>query len=47
MKKSKKIKLMGGFAIKKNIPNNFRGKEDTFWIKVRNGMKKFLKSPFK
>ena len=34
---------------KKNIPNNFRGKEDIFWkkIKVRDGLKQFLKSPFK
>ena len=32
---------------RKNIPNNFRGKEDTFWKKVRDGLKQFLKSPFK
>tara|TARA_Y100001963_G_C6761757_1_gene439852 strand:+ start:793 stop:963 length:171 start_codon:yes stop_codon:yes gene_type:complete len=32
---------------KKNIPNNFRGKEDRFWTKVVNGLKAFLKSPFK
>tara|TARA_R100000700_G_C3051651_1_gene70694 strand:- start:344 stop:466 length:123 start_codon:yes stop_codon:yes gene_type:complete len=32
---------------KKNIPNNFRGKEDLFFKKVRDGLKKFLESPFK
>ena len=32
---------------KKNIPNNFRGKEDRFWTKVVKGLKKFLQSPFK
>lgn len=32
---------------KKNKPSNFRGSEDLFWKKVRDGFKKFLKSPFK
>ena len=32
---------------KKNIPNNFRGKEDLFFKKIRDGLKKFLESPFK
>ena len=32
---------------KKNINNNFRGAEDRFWKKFVNGLKKFLKSPFK
>ena len=32
---------------KKNIIGNFRGKEDRFWKKVRDGLKKFLESPFK
>jgi hypothetical protein len=31
----------------KNIPNNFRGKEDRFWTKIIKGLKKFLESPFK
>jgi len=31
----------------KNIPNNFRGKEDRFWTKIVKGLKKFLESPFK
>tara|TARA_Y100000310_G_scaffold84285_1_gene81113 strand:- start:43221 stop:43331 length:111 start_codon:yes stop_codon:yes gene_type:complete len=32
---------------KKNIIGNFRGKEDLFWKKVRNGFKNFLKSPWR
>ena len=32
---------------KKNIPNNFRGKEDLFFTKIRKGLLEFLKSPFK
>tara|TARA_R110000737_G_C14170625_1_gene411392 strand:+ start:165 stop:278 length:114 start_codon:yes stop_codon:yes gene_type:complete len=32
---------------KTNIPNNFRGKEDKFWKKIKDGLKQFLKSPFK
>jgi|TARA_X000001036_G_scaffold90799_1_gene83141 hypothetical protein len=32
---------------KKNIVGNFRGIEDAFLTKVRNGMRKFLESPFK
>ena len=43
MKKSKRA----GFAVKKNIPNNFRGKEDIFWIKIKKGIKKFLEPAFK
>ena len=30
---------------KQNIVGNFRGKEDTFWIKVRNGWKKIFSPP--
>jgi hypothetical protein len=41
MKKSKKT----GFTV--NIPNNFRGKEDIFWIKIKKGIKKFLEPAFK
>ena len=32
---------------KKNIKGNFRGKEDLFFKKIRDGLKKFLESPFK
>ena len=32
---------------KKNIPNNFRGKEDKFWSNIVKGLQKFLESPFK
>ena len=32
---------------RRNVPNNFRGKEDTFWTKVVRGFRNFLKSPFK
>jgi len=32
---------------KKNISNNFRGKEDIFWIKIKKGIKKFLEPAFK
>lgn len=31
---------------KKNIAGNFRGKEDIFFKLIRDGLKKFLKSPF-
>jgi|TARA_A100001037_G_scaffold269615_1_gene263914 hypothetical protein len=31
---------------RKNIVGNFRGKEDEFLTRVRNGMIKFLESPF-
>ena len=31
----------------KNIVGNFRGSEDIFWKKVRDGMKKFLEPAFK
>ena len=30
-----------------NKSGNFRGKEDLFFKKVRDGLKKFLESPFK
>ena len=33
--------------VKKNIPNNFRGKEDIFWKNVKKGLKKFLEPAFK
>ena len=32
---------------KKNIQGNFRGKEDLFFKKIRDVLKKFLESPFK
>jgi len=32
---------------RKNIPNNFRGREDRFWAKIVKGLKRFLESPFK
>ena len=32
---------------KKNIDGNFRGSEDIFFRKVRDGFIEFLKSPFK
>ena len=32
---------------KKNIPSNFRGKEDIFWTKIVRGVRNFLQSPFK
>jgi len=32
---------------RKNIAGNFRGSEDIFWIKVVEGLEKFLESPFK
>lgn len=32
---------------KKNIDGNFRGAEDIFFIKISNGIKKFLETPFK
>tara|TARA_Y100000741_G_scaffold361719_1_gene346186 strand:+ start:876 stop:1028 length:153 start_codon:yes stop_codon:yes gene_type:complete len=32
---------------RKNIVGNFRGKEDIFFTKVRDGFKKLLESPFK
>ena len=40
-KKEKKVRR------KKNINSNFRGKEDLFFKKVRDGLLKFLESPFK
>jgi hypothetical protein len=33
--------------IKSNKVGNFRGAEDVFFTKVRDGFKKFLESPFK
>ena len=32
---------------RKNIDGNFRGSEDIFFRKVRDGFIKFLESPFK
>ena len=32
---------------RKNIDGNFRGSEDIFFRKVRDGLIEFLKSPFK
>ena len=40
-KKEKKVRR------KKNINSNFRGKEDLFFKKVRDGLIKFLETPFK
>ena len=34
-------------SVRKNIVGNFRGSEDIFFIKVRDGLRKFLESPFK
>ena len=30
-----------------NIPGNFRGAEDIFFIKISAGIQKFLETPFK
>ena len=35
------------YSKRKNIIGNFRGSEDIFWKKVRDGFKKLLESPFK
>ena len=42
--KSKRTRLLGR---RKNIVGNFRGAEDIFMTKVRDGFIKFLESPFK
>ena len=42
--KSKRTRLLGR---RKNINGNFRGAEDIFMKKVRDGFIKFLESPFK
>ena len=42
--KSKRTRLLGR---RKNIVGNFRGVEDIFMTKVRDGFIKFLESPFK
>ena len=42
--KSKRTRLLGR---RKNINGNFRGAEDIFMRKVRDGFIKFLESPFK
>ena len=34
-------------SVRKNIVGNFRGSEDIFFIKVRDGLRKFLESPIK
>ena len=34
-------------SVRKNIVGSFRGSEDIFFIKVRDGLRKFLESPFK
>ena len=34
-------------SVRKNIVGNFRGSEDIFFKKVRDGMKKFLEPAFK
>ena len=34
-------------SVRKNIVGNFRGSEDIFFKKVRDGLLEFLKSPFK
>jgi hypothetical protein len=41
--KSKRTRLLGR---RKNINGNFRGAEDIFMRKVRDGFIKFLESPF-
>ena len=48
--KMKKVNMKYAKALttkKKNIVGNFRGKEDAILTKIRNGMRKFLESPFK
>tara|TARA_R100000008_G_scaffold37785_1_gene21529 strand:- start:487 stop:627 length:141 start_codon:yes stop_codon:yes gene_type:complete len=45
--KNKGVNMPKKTTKKKNIPNNFRGKEDLFFKKIRDGLKKFLESPFK
>jgi len=42
--RSKRTRLLGR---RKNIDGNFRGAEDIFMTKVRDGFIKFLESPFK
>ena len=34
-------------SVRKNIVGNFRGSEDIFMTKVRDGFIEFLRSPFK
>ncbi len=41
--KSKRSRLLGR---RKNIVGNFRGSEDIFMTKVRDGFIEFLRSPF-
>jgi hypothetical protein len=41
--RSKRTRLLGR---RKNIDGNFRGSEDIFMRKVRDGFIEFLKSPF-
>ena len=40
-------KKLGNKNVRKNIVGNFRGSEDIFFKKVRDGLLEFLKSPFK
>ena len=46
MKKKITKKRLASYR-RKNIDGNFRGAEDIFFIKVSNGIKKFLETPFK
>jgi len=46
MKKKITKKRLASYR-RKNIPGNFRGAEDIFFIKISAGIKKFLESPFK
>ena len=46
MKKKITKKRLASYR-RKNIVGNFRGSEDIFMTKVRDGMIKFLESPFK
>jgi len=46
MRKRQNIKVPKKKIRRKNIPGNFRGKEDIFFKKVRDGFIEFFKSPF-
>ena len=46
MKKKITKKRLASYR-RKNIDGNFRGAEDIFFIKVSNGIKMFLETPFK
>ena len=47
MGRPKKTTTKRKYTRRKNIVGNFRGSEDIFMTKVRDGFIEFLKSPFK